>query len=83
MGDFQDGAFGDDEIVGNGEFMEERGDSSRNPTTDEIAVDGAFGDFFRKEDAEAGEFGVYWMDSCPRLHRYAKHCGQVRRNDKI
>lgn len=42
----QDGALGDNEVVGGGEFGEEFGQKCRSDPLDPVAVDGEFGRLF-------------------------------------
>ena len=57
MRDFQNGAFGDDKIIGHRKRWEKVGKGGGHTSTDKISVDGTFGYFFGEEDTEARRGG--------------------------
>jgi len=73
---FQDGAFGDDEIIGHGKGGEKASNGSGDAAADQIAVYGSFGDLFGEEDAKARDFAVWggygWWNEIIRLSAFAQ-----------
>lgn len=80
MWNFQDGAFGDDEIIGHGKRGEKASNGSGDAAADQIAVDGLLGDLFGEEDAEARDFAVWggrgWWSEILRLAVFAQNDGR-------
>ena len=73
VGGVEDGAFGDDQVVGGGEGGEDFGEEGGGTAFDEISVDGEFGRLFGEEDGKSWDKGIYRMETgkdSPRRSTY-------------